>query len=1329
MSSNGSFRAPPIEDLQPHFPQYKIEAFAAVGGMGAVYRATQISVDRPVALKILPPEMAIEESFRERFAMEAKAMARLSHRNLVQLYDFGETGGIFWMIQEWVEGRTIFEVMHEEERLDPREAAALVAQACEGLGYAHKQGIVHRDVKPANMMVDDEGILKLMDFGLAGIGGVEGMQTQGGGRFATEEYAAPELWDLSTKIDHRVDIFALGVLLYEALTGERPTGTFRMPSELRRGLDTRFDAIVVRALQRERENRYASCAELLTALRGVVTDSPKVKLRTPPPPPRVVVPKSPEGAVRQVTPSVPLLKKMSAKGLIVVSTLLLLGLLGGVWMIFAGGKKKDDNLGGSEASLEEDGEGGTNESRLAGVDRLVREQAERVAREARTPLPDPPDPAPPPLPTPTPPAPTPTPSPVAIGAVLKVLDDELRTNVGEPFKTYMEVREDLEEKYLTECSKEEDNSVQAGDLDAVLFWQDEIRVIKEGGDAPVDDAGVPARAITLRRAWRTRMDPLKAALAPLQSAYLEKCGELARAADGEAARILLQKRKQMVAEFPNFIALCGGHAPPFLENPFEIDEAIVVVGKVAIGGTLASRDADLMAGRLSNLPEGTKSYEGNYYLLVPGPLNWQSAKAWCEARGGHLATLAHQDEWEWFSENLGGEDVLAHLGAQLQGGEWVWITGESWAGTPRWATGQPNNSGGNQNVLGWDYNGFNDLSQAPVAFAMEWEGKVLGQDLLARTEGLLPAQMVGAYKAAIARLAQLEQAGDTAELTNAIKVYGRSLVRDEKELTRQREIKAARVLRLIKNEMLARLEGIAGAAQPDPGPRPPPRGKLERVVLVERGNSTEHCEFDRKLWKRKGRALLTEGVDKDDGIYPIFACTPSIGRGDFRINMKLTKGQIGATSLQLWLGETCLHLDSEDGSIMLQRCGASIKRVRGANLGALAEAGAPMEIVLERMGTGLQLFINGKQGLQTSIHDRELGQIVLHPGTSRLEIYDLVLDGTIDIDPEMTILGEGGHGWSKGITQLVPTGNGGLTALFITNEDRTAIWARRSRDSGKKWTNVYPVIAKDEFQADLSSFAAACDTRRDQLFMVVATGQANERLFLTIGRNGGRNWSKPVNITTMAKEGGWNVQLGGQGLIVTRGKEHPGRIVLPMLSGAEGRSLYLLISDDNGRQWKRIGPLAGETNKGPELMEDAEGVLWVATGPQSGEGKFRMVRSSKDGGDTWSEPTMSSMQDANTRGSLALGQDASDQPVWYYASSGVVTDENGGIFRTHLTLFGSRDEGKTWTELRRMHFGAWSYPTVVPLGPNRCGISFRRNSYVSNKQEIRFVVAGDLWGK
>jgi serine/threonine protein kinase len=302
--------------------------------MGAVYRATQISVDRPVALKILPPEMAKEGSFQERFAMEARAMAKLSHRNLVQLYDFGETNGLFWMIQEWVEGRTIFEVMHEEERLSPEEAAALVAQACDGLGYAHKQGIVHRDVKPANMMANNEGILKLMDFGLAGIGGADCMKNQAGRRFATEEYAAPELWDLSAKIDHRVDIFVLGVLLYEALTGVRPTGTFRVPSELRPGLDTRFDVIVVRAMQRERENRYASCGELLMALRGVVSSPPKVrlqtakpatdalKLRTSAPPPKEQVrgagqvPRKTTGAVALASRTIP--KRKSKAPLMVV---------------------------------------------------------------------------------------------------------------------------------------------------------------------------------------------------------------------------------------------------------------------------------------------------------------------------------------------------------------------------------------------------------------------------------------------------------------------------------------------------------------------------------------------------------------------------------------------------------------------------------------------------------------------------------------------------------------------------------------------------------------------------------------------------------------------------------------------------------------------------------------------------------------------------------------------------------------------------------------------------------------------------------------------------
>jgi hypothetical protein len=122
-----------------------------------------------------------------------------------------------------------------------------------------------------------------------------------------------------------------------------------------------------------------------------------------------------------------------------------------------------------------------------------------------------------------------------------------------------------------------------------------------------------------------------------------------------------------------------------------------------------------------------------------------------------------------------------------------------------------------------------------------------------------------------------------------------------------------------------------------------------------------------------------------------------------------------------------------------------------------------------------------------------------------------------------------------------------------------------------------------------------------------------------------------------------------------------------------------------------------------------------------------MMISSKDGGDTWSEPTSSTMLDPKSREALVLGQDASNQPVGHYASSDLVPGK--GTFRTHLTLFGSRDQGKTRKELRRIHFGEWAYPTVVPLGPNCCGIGFRRDSTNSRSQQIRFVAAGELWGK
>ena len=255
------FDIPSPEELARILPQLDVQRFVARGGMGAVYYAVQRHLERQVALKILPYDIG-ELNFRSRFSLEAKAMARLNHPNLAQLYDFGETSGLLWMALEWIDGPTLYS-RFQSGPLTEEEAVALVCQVCDGLTYAHRHGIVHRDVKPENIMWNSEGVVKLMDFGLARAtqGGPDHLRGQDEERFLTPEYAPPEMLDLSVEIDHRADIFALGVLAYEGLTGTRPSGDYRPPGEVHPGLQGRFDLVLAKAMQRNRDNRYNDCAE------------------------------------------------------------------------------------------------------------------------------------------------------------------------------------------------------------------------------------------------------------------------------------------------------------------------------------------------------------------------------------------------------------------------------------------------------------------------------------------------------------------------------------------------------------------------------------------------------------------------------------------------------------------------------------------------------------------------------------------------------------------------------------------------------------------------------------------------------------------------------------------------------------------------------------------------------------------------------------------------------------------------------------------------------------------------------------------------------------
>ncbi len=242
---------PPIlpSQLAPLFPQLEIIECLGRGGMGVVYKARQKSLNRLVALKLLAPERVDDPQFAARFEKEAQALAALSHPRIVAVYDFGLAGGFYYLLMEFMDGVNLRQAM-SAGRFTPEQALAIVPPVCKALQYAHEHGIVHSDIKPENLLLDREGRVKIADFGIAKIMDAEAPalgfdETQPAG---TPEYMAPEQRQ-HRATDHRADIYSLGVVLYEMLTGELPTEKVQPPSH-RVQVDVRIDEIVLRALEK-----------------------------------------------------------------------------------------------------------------------------------------------------------------------------------------------------------------------------------------------------------------------------------------------------------------------------------------------------------------------------------------------------------------------------------------------------------------------------------------------------------------------------------------------------------------------------------------------------------------------------------------------------------------------------------------------------------------------------------------------------------------------------------------------------------------------------------------------------------------------------------------------------------------------------------------------------------------------------------------------------------------------------------------------------------------------------------------------------------------------
>ncbi len=277
-------RTPPgIAEIAPHFPQLEILECLGRGGMGVVYKARQPLLDRLVALKILTRDKENDAHFAERFQREARALARLNHPNIVTVYDFGESGGLFYLLMELVDGTNLRQLL-QTTTLTPTQALAIVPPICEALQFAHTQGIVHRDIKPENILVDKQGRVKIADFGIAKIlGEAAGREPLTGQQqvMGTPHYMAPEQVEKPASVDHRADIYSLGVVFYEMLTGELPLGRFALPSELVR-LDLRLDEVVMRALEKEPDRRYQQASQVRSRVETIASGPGEARSAVPP---------------------------------------------------------------------------------------------------------------------------------------------------------------------------------------------------------------------------------------------------------------------------------------------------------------------------------------------------------------------------------------------------------------------------------------------------------------------------------------------------------------------------------------------------------------------------------------------------------------------------------------------------------------------------------------------------------------------------------------------------------------------------------------------------------------------------------------------------------------------------------------------------------------------------------------------------------------------------------------------------------------------------------------------------------------------------------------
>jgi serine/threonine protein kinase len=668
-ASRYAVELPYAEELQEWLGgQYVVEGFLGQGGMGAVYRGLQMPLKRPVAIKILQKQQGsggeADNEFEERFKREAYAMAALTHPHIVQVYDCGDAGESFLFISmELLHGGDLSEVIHEGA-IPPDKALKLICQICDGLHAAHERGIVHRDIKPANIFLTADGRAKVADFGIAKKFDANTTQvTKTGLGMGTPDYAAPEQYEPQLGIDHRADIYALGVMMYQMLTGKLPRGVYKMPAQMVAGLDPRVDDVVARAMMSERDERWQSAAEIKQAIDVIQATpyTPGAAARTG------AVPASAKHAASQAhapvraaaMPASPRARTASRSAPQKSGSGMMLGVLGAVAVAV-----------GAFFFMQKPKPAPNSDSSIAG--QSAAGAAESSARDGSASV-----------------APAPHSSPLALPSVS-----------GEKWV-------DALANWWTAPSHE--NFVKEGAGAA--------RSVNRGGmlkpvelSAPLVDQA--ARVTARGSSWLVKMryrDDLPGGEGFAYGIHMNKSSsqlmvgfemlgksftpirryDWPQGFDWNAAHTV---EVRIVGNKITF-TLDGRLLEEFVDSRIPEGYPVVVAGVSTVIERFEYLD---LGGKNSLLIGGADklTFNGHRYQFVMSPISWEQARIQAEKAGGHLATITSKEEHDVLVARMReqmpqGRQVAIGLTRAAKSAEWKWITGEPYTFQQGWGIGQP----------------------------------------------------------------------------------------------------------------------------------------------------------------------------------------------------------------------------------------------------------------------------------------------------------------------------------------------------------------------------------------------------------------------------------------------------------------------------------------------------------------------------------------------------------------------------------------------------------------------------------------------------------------